>query len=81
MSSWIEQYKIKANNDGTVDIILPKQKKGEQRSIQLEQYQLEFIKEYYPAKSFSYSLRMALNDLIKHKNNVTNIILVEEEIC
>lgn len=78
--SWVETYEVRRNEDGTVDIILPKPEKYEQRTFKLFEYQLEFLKNHYDAPSISEALRLAIDDLIKSTNHFDNIILVSQEV-
>lgn len=80
MSSWTELYKLKTNDNGTIDIILPKPKRREQKTLRIYEYQLEFLREHYDDTSFSNTMIKAIDDLIKYKNNINSIILVTEEV-
>ncbi len=76
--SWHEMYEFIRNDDGTVDIVLPRPRR-EQKSIRLLDYQVQFLIDEYPAEFFSDSLRMALDDLIKMRMNANRILIITGE--
>ena len=80
VTSFLDIYKTCKNADGTTDVILPPPaNKLERRSLRFFDYQLNFLVSNYNADNISKSLRLALDELIKLKYNIRNLILIQEE--
>lgn len=78
MVSWTEKYQKIANEDGSVDIVLPEPPKKMLKTFRIPGYQLDYLKAYYDAENMSDSIRTAIDDLIKLKNGVSHIVFKEK---